>query len=54
MRPTRQKLIGENKVEEYRSQFAWAEAEFMLVYINGKGVVGETYDQAVARLERGE
>ncbi len=53
MIPTRQKMIGKNKVEEYRSQFAWAEEEFLIVYINGKVVV-ETYDQAVARLEREE
>ena len=47
MIPTRQKLIGENKVEEYDMRF------FAVIYINGKFVY-ETYDQAVARLERGE
>ena len=53
MLPTRQKLIGGDKVEEYLSQFAWAEEEFEIVYINSK-IVHETYDQAVARLEREE
>ena len=47
MIPTRQKLIGENKVEEY---------EFVIndlgpvVYINGKKV-DETYGHAVRRIE---
>ena len=45
MIPTRQKLIGENKVEEYD----WFGP--LVVAVNGKIVV-ETYDQAVARLER--
>ena len=48
MIPTRQKLIGDNKVEEYK--FAHFQLE-KSVYINNERV-DETYDQAVARLER--
>ncbi len=44
MIPTRQKLIGENKVVEYR------QPERISIYINGKRVF-ETYDHAVERLE---
>ncbi len=50
MLPTREKLIGENKVVEYElitHFFTHA------VYINDKETK-ETYDQAVARLEREE
>ncbi len=56
MIPTRQKLIGENKVEEYtfgllhRGEHVYPSTA---TYINGKHVA-ETYDQAVERLERGE
>ncbi len=50
MIPTREKLIGENKVEEYLFDIGFEKG----VFINGKEVYGETYDQAVARLERGE
>ncbi len=52
MQPTRQKLIGENRVAEYR----WDSRapEVTTVYVNGKIAWGETYDQAVARLEREE
>ncbi len=46
MIPTRQKLIGENRVEEYVSVLR------PVVYINDIEV-DETYDQAVERLERG-
>ncbi len=48
MIPTRQALIGENKVEEYK--FAGLEYA-KSVYVNSKRV-DETYDQAVERLER--
>ncbi len=54
MIPTREKLIGENKVEEYtfglvhRGERGWPSTA---TYINDK-MVGETYDQAVTRLER--
>ncbi len=51
MTPTRQKLIGKNKVEEYVISRLFDEAR---IYINGKIEWDETYDQAVARLERGE
>ena len=47
MIPTRQKLIGENKVEEYN--FANLKYE-KSVYINDKRV-DETFDHVVARLE---
>ncbi len=50
MIPTRQKLIGENRVKEYKSTF-WDNIP-SIVYINDK-LVDETYDQAVERLERG-
>ena len=46
MIPTRQKLIGKNKVEEWNTDWGkW-------VHINGN-MVAETYDHAVERLERG-
>ena len=45
MIPTRQKLIGEDKVVEYRYPMR------IYIYINDKRVF-ETYDHAVARLER--
>lgn len=48
MTPTRQKLIGKNKVKEYRFKDV---LETVYVYINDKKVI-ETYDQAVERLER--
>ena len=47
MIPTRKKLIGKNKVEEYTV------VNYLIVYINGKHVI-ETYEQAVERLEREE
>ena len=50
MIPTRQKLIGGDKVEEYRLP-SWTGDKWLAVYINGEAVE-ETYDQAVARLER--
>ena len=56
MIPNRQKLIGENKVEEYtfgllhRGEQVYPSTA---TYINGEQVL-ETYDQAVARLEREE
>ncbi len=47
MIPTRQKLIGKNKVEEWH----WLNGERgVFVYVNDKQVF-ETYDQAVKRLE---
>ena len=49
MIPTRQKLIGKNKVEEW--QFHVLGKDTNIVHINNK-LVTETYDQAVARLER--
>ena len=49
MIPTRQKLIGDNKVEEWQLNFF----DDVSVYINGKKV-DETYDQAVKRLEEEE
>ncbi len=45
MIPIRQKMIGENKVEEWPD---WDGISF--VCINGR-LVNETYDQAVKRLE---
>ena len=51
MIPTRQKLIGENKVEEYYLPRYWGETA--VVYVGGKEVAG-TFDQAVERLETGE
>ena len=50
MIPTRQKLIGGDKVEEYRLP-SWTGYKWLAVYINGEAVE-YTYDQAVARLER--
>jgi len=50
MIPTRQKLISGDKVEEYRLP-CWTGDKWLAVYINGEAVE-ETYDQAVARLER--
>ncbi len=50
MIPIRQKMIGENRVEEYRMP-SWTGDKWLAVYINGQAVP-ETYDQAVARLER--
>ncbi|KKK85789.1 hypothetical protein LCGC14_2769740 [marine sediment metagenome] len=45
MIPTRQKLIGGDKVEKWNTDWGkW-------VHVNDK-LVAETYDQAVARLER--
>ena len=52
MIPTIRKLIGKNKVEEYRLP-SWTGDKWLAVYINGQAV-SETYDQAVARLEREE
>ena len=49
MIPTRQKLIGGDKVEEYDMSAVLRHE--LVVYINDK-LVDETYDQAVARLER--
>ena len=51
MIPTRQKLIGGDKVEEYKFGPLTRLDGTTGVYINGK-IVDETYDQAVARLER--
>ncbi len=51
MLPTRQKLIGERRVEEWNYNFYFLPKPRKIVTINGKQV-GETYDQAVARLER--
>ena len=50
MLPTRQKLIGRDKVEEYRLP-SWTGDKWLAVYINSHQV-HETYNQAVARLER--
>ncbi len=47
MIPTRQKLIGGDKVQEYK----FGGPDDTLVYVNDRRVT-ETYDQAVARLER--
>ena len=47
--PTRQKLIGKNKVEEWPWYFGKGTA--YTTFINDERVV-ETYDDAVARLER--
>ncbi len=49
MIPTRQKLIGDNKVVEYRLP-SWTGDKWLAVYINGEAVE-YTYDHAVARLE---
>ncbi len=51
MEPTRQKLIGENKVTEYRSPYwdKYAKKPRRHTFVNGEEVA-ETYDQAVARL----
>ena len=49
MIPTREKLIGDNKVEEWK--FPVGLDARVAVYINDIEVA-ETYDQAVARLER--
>ena len=49
MIPTRQKLIGKNKVEEWK--FPVGLDDRVAVYINDIEVT-ETYDQAVERLER--
>ncbi len=45
--PTRQTLIGKNKVEEYD----WPRGNDTAVYINGKWIRDETYDEVVKRLE---
>jgi len=50
MIPTRQQVIGKNKVEEYRIRYA--NVNDTVVYINGREILDETYDQAVRRLER--
>ena len=50
MIPTRQKLIGENKVEEYHIK--QISGFWPTVYINGKEIHHETSDQVVTRLER--
>ena len=49
MIPIRQKMIGENKVEEWK--FPVGLDARVAVYINDIEVA-ETYDQAVKRLER--
>ncbi|KKM17170.1 hypothetical protein LCGC14_1678430 [marine sediment metagenome] len=49
MIPIRQKMIGENKVEEWK--FPVGLDDRVAVYINDIEVA-ETYDQAVVRLER--
>ena len=50
MIPTRQKLIGGDKVEEHMFG-VFAHLNKPAVFVNGIPV-SETYDQAVARLER--
>ncbi len=50
MIPVRQKLIGENKVEEWRMPRVFGLDEDYRVYINDREV-GEEYDEAVTRLE---
>ncbi len=49
MRPTRQKLVGKIKVEEYK----FGGPDDTLVFVDA-WLVNETYDQAVARLETEE
>ena len=50
MIPVREKLIGENKVEEWRMPRVFGLDEDYRVYINDREV-GEEYDEAVTRLE---
>ncbi len=51
MIPSREKLIGENKMEEHIWYRQPTYQRIVIIYVNGRSVE-ETYDHAVARLER--